>query len=50
MSMDPSESDATQLAATQLSGENDVAGFDDGENGSRKRRSSSKVLTILFLK
>nr|GMC92552.1 splicing factor U2af large subunit A-like isoform X1 [Ipomoea batatas] len=36
--MDPSESDAAQLAATQLSGENDVAGFDDGENGSRKRR------------
>nr|GMD01811.1 splicing factor U2af large subunit A-like isoform X2 [Ipomoea batatas] len=29
--MDPSESDATQL-----SGENDVAGFDDGENGSGK--------------
>ncbi|XP_031095808.1 splicing factor U2af large subunit A-like [Ipomoea triloba] len=39
--MDP-ESDAAQLVATQLSGENDVAGFDDGENGSRKRRTSSK--------
>nr|GMC96213.1 splicing factor U2af large subunit A-like isoform X1 [Ipomoea batatas] len=49
VSMDPSESDAAQLAATQLSGENDVAGFDDGENGSRKRRTSSKVLKFLFL-
>ncbi|CAH9143729.1 unnamed protein product [Cuscuta epithymum] len=40
--MDPSESETTQPTPAQMGGENDTSSFDDGENGSRNRRSSSK--------